>query len=181
MRCLFRFVNNAGFSFLGQNWTIIGYTLPGASGTAAANNTNPSVTSTTSSTGFINGGVLDVASSLSSLTTIYVGQNLTAGPYTVQLTDIGQPNSNGISPAAINLYKNGALTNVTSVLPPKTASFNISGVKVYVKVNQTFAGLYALTPGTWYPTMVQFWPRNENPALLTPALVLTAIGLLKVI
>ncbi len=134
------FVNNAGFSFLGQNWTIIGYTLPGAT---SANNTNPTGVTQSGSTGFVAGGILDVASSLSPLKTVYVGQNLTAGPYTVQLTDIGQPNSNGISPAAINLYKNGALTNVTSILPPSTASFNISGVKVYVKVNQTFAGLYA--------------------------------------
>ncbi|MCL4379208.1 MAG: S-layer protein [Candidatus Marsarchaeota archaeon] len=134
------FVNNAGFSFLGQNWTIIGYTLPGQT---SANNTNPSGVTQAGSTNFVAGGQLEVASSLSPLKTVYVGQNLTAGPYTVQLTDIGQPNSNGISPAAINLYKNGALTNVTSIMPPSTASFNISGVKVYVKVNQTFAGLYA--------------------------------------
>ncbi len=135
-------VNNAAFKFLGQNWTIIGYELPGASTyniTLGAGSGTKTATSTT----VVNGGHLIVASSLSPLATIYVGQNLTGGAFKAQLTDIGQPNSNGVSPAAINLYYNGALTNVTSIQPGTTASFNVSGVKVYLKVNQTFAGLYA--------------------------------------
>jgi hypothetical protein len=132
-------VNNAAFSFLGQNWTIIGYTVPG--GVANSTSTSTKASSTTAVSG--GGSQLEVASSLSPLKTVYVGQNLTGGAYTVQLTDIGQPNSNGISPAAINLYKNGALTNTTSIQSGNTTSFNVSGTKVFVKVSQTFAGLYA--------------------------------------
>ena len=76
-------VNNAGFSFLGQNWTIIGYQAPGLStyNTSVGSGLKKASTTTT-----VNGGALILASSLSSLSTVYVGQNLTAGPYTVQLT-----------------------------------------------------------------------------------------------
>ncbi len=131
-------INNAAFRFLGQNWTIIGFTLPGAS---ASNSTSGATNVGTTAT--VAGGTLQVASSLSSLTTVYVGQNVTGGKFTAQLTDIGQPNSAGSSPAAINLYYNGKLTNVTSIGENTTSAFNISGTKVYVKVGQTFAGLYA--------------------------------------
>ncbi|HUC38811.1 MAG TPA: S-layer protein [Candidatus Acidoferrum sp.] len=134
-------INNAAFSFLGQNWTIIGYQVPGG----IANRTVGGSIVKTSTTAVATGGssYIQVASSLSSLKTVYVGQNVSGGGFTVQLTDIGQPNSNGQSPAAINLYHNGALVNVTSVSPNTTASFNVSGTKVFVKVGQTFAGLYA--------------------------------------
>ncbi len=130
-------VNNAGIQLLGQPWTILNYQPPGS---PSFNNGTP--TAVTSTTNVIAGGAIQVAASLSSMTTLYVGQNLTAGNFTVQLTDLGQP-ANGISPAAINLYYNGALTNITQIKPGVTQQFNVSGHNVYVKVNQTFAGLYA--------------------------------------
>ena len=122
-------INNAAFELLGENWTIINGTK--ASGSA-------------SSTTTVNGGHLELASSLSPLTTVYVGQNIKSGAFKVELTDIGRPNSNGVSPAGIAGVYNGALTNVTSLTPGGgVTQFNVSGHNLYVKVTQTFAGLYA--------------------------------------
>lgn len=122
-------INTAAFQLLGQNWTIINATEP---------------TGTVSSTATLTGGKLEVASSLSNTTTLYVGQNVSSGPFTVRLMDLGQPNSNGVSPGAFNIYYNGALTNVTSIFPNATPQiYNVSGHKLYVSVSSTFAGLYA--------------------------------------
>jgi len=123
-------INHAAFSLLGQNYTVINYTPP-ANFLA------------TSPTNFTTGGSMYIASSLTPLTTVYVGSNLTSGGFKVVLNDLGQPNSNGVSPAAISVYYNGALTNTSSIMPPNTTKFNVSGHYLYVKVNQTFAGLYA--------------------------------------
>jgi len=87
-------VNNAAFSLLGKNWTIVGVTPP-ASGSYAT-------------TTAVAGGALQLAQSLSPLTTVYVGQNLTSGNFKVVLNDLGEPNSNGVSPAALSIYYNGA-------------------------------------------------------------------------
>jgi len=127
-------VNNAQFVLLGQNWTILGSSI---SSPGVAN----ALTTTTST-----GGKLQLASSLSPITTVYVGHNVTSAPvsgFTVQLTDIGQPNANGVSPAAFNIYYNGALTNVTAIPPTSTVQFNVTGHTLFVTVSQTFAGLYA--------------------------------------
>lgn len=120
--------NQASFSMLGQDWTIINATGDGT----------PGVTQTTA----FQGGSMYLAQSLVPLTTVYVGQNLTSGPYTVTLTDLGQP-ANGVSQASINLYYNGVRTNTTSIAPGTTVPFNVSGHTVDVRVNSTFAGLYA--------------------------------------
>ena len=122
-------INNAAITLLGQSWTIVSYTLPG--GTTA--------TSTVS----IQGGKIGLASSLVPLTTVYVGKNLTSGAFTVQLADLGTGTSAGVSPAAINVYYNGVMTNSSSVFPGNTVRYNVSGHNVYIKVNSTFAGLYA--------------------------------------
>lgn len=131
-------VNNAAFSLLGQNWTVIAYEVPGAtkfgggatSVLAAATNT-------------VNGGKLSIASSLSPWTTLYVNDNMSAGAYKVQLTGLGNTNStSGTSQAAISIYYANSLTPTnTSVL--KTGinyPFNVSGHKIFVKVNSTFNG-----------------------------------------
>ncbi|MCL4387931.1 S-layer protein [Candidatus Marsarchaeota archaeon] len=134
-------VNNAQLQLFGQNWTIINYMLPG---TSAYNST--SGVKTTTSLDTVSGGGLSLASSLEPEKTVYVGQNYSTGGaenFTVQVADIGQPNSNGISPAALKVYLNGALYNVSAVNPGTTAKFNDSGHNLYVKVYQTFAGLYA--------------------------------------
>jgi len=86
---------------------------------------------------------LELFNQLTPVATVYVNQNLTAGPYTVQLADLGQPEANGTVPAGIDVYYNGALTNVTEVLPGQLVSFNVSGNMLYVDVNQTFAGSFA--------------------------------------
>jgi len=122
-------VNKATISLLGENWTILSYNTVNVG----------SVTSTTASAG----GKLSLAASLTPLETVYVGHNITSGPFTVELTDLGQPNSTGASPAALNIYYNGKLTNVTQIWPGYTSKFNVTGHNLYVNVNNTFAGLYA--------------------------------------
>ena len=134
-------VNNAAITLFGQNWTIINYKLPGA--TAFNSTAVPSSSNTVTSLDTIAGGELSLASSLVPETTVYVGQNVSTGPFTVQVADIGQPNSNGISPAALKVYYNGVLYNTTAVSSGTTQQFNDSGHNLYVKVYQTFAGLYA--------------------------------------
>lgn len=129
-------INNAQITLLGQNWTIVNYGLPG--------------TALSSTTTAENGGKLSLASSLVPLSTVYVGKNVSSGPFTVQLADLGTANTNGYSPAAINVYYKGVLTNSSSIWPadcscnpPSTFKYNITGTLLYVKVNETFAGLYA--------------------------------------
>ena len=136
-------VNNAQIQLFGQNWTIINYNLPGTG--AGVYNSTSGVKKTTS-LDTVAGGGLSLASSLEPEKTVYVGQNYSTGGaenFTVQVADIGQPNSNGISPAALKVYLNGVLYNTSAVSPGTTAKFNDSGHNLYVKVYQTFAGLYA--------------------------------------
>ena len=123
---------NSPIMLLGKGWTIL--QAWGAGKT----------TSVTSSTA-VAGGKLKLASSLTPLTTLYVGQNMTTGPFTVVLQDLGQPNTNGVSPASVAVYTNGKLTNETAIAPGNAniTKFNVSGQTLYLEVNQTFAGLYA--------------------------------------
>ncbi len=120
--------NNAEFTLLGQNWTLLGGRYPSSSvGQNYA----------------VAGGNVTLASSLTPLTTVYVGHNLTSGSFVVSLEDLGQSNSAGVSPASLAVYYNGQLTNTTSVYPGNIVKFNVTGHILDVKVNQTFAGLYA--------------------------------------
>lgn len=78
------------------------------------------------------------------LQSIYVGHNATCGNgITVELIDLGQPNQNGQSPALVNVYRKGVLTNTTLIEPKTLDTFNANGHVVEVYVNQTLAGLYA--------------------------------------
>ena len=123
---------NVPIRLLGQNWTILNMSGGGSS--------------TVGSTSFIVGGTtsrVTLASSLTPLQTIYVGQNVSSGAFKLVLQDLGQPNASGLSPASIAVYYNGALTNESSLKPGSLTRFNVSGQNLYVKVNQTFAGLYA--------------------------------------
>ncbi len=121
---------NVPIRLLGQNFTII----------------NASVGTTVSgaSTGtFKAGSNIYLASSVAPLQTLYVGHNITSGPWTVQLTDLGQPNNAGTSPASVSVLYNNVLTNTSSTFPHNITKFNVSGHTLYVSINQTFAGLYA--------------------------------------
>lgn len=121
---------NVPIKLLGQNWTIVN-----ATGTSSA--TNQQVTA---------GGQLWLASSLTPLTTVYVGHNVSNSSvegFNVQLTDLGQPNQNGVVTAGIQVYYNGKPVNTTQINAFSTGKFNVSGHLLYVHVNQTFAGLYA--------------------------------------
>jgi len=119
---------NIGIRLLNQNWTVLG-------GYGASSQATTGVTQA--------GGKLTLAASLTPLTTVYVGKNLSSGAnFTIALQDLGLANSNGISPASIAVYYQGKLTNQTSIAPGTTTAFNVSGHKLFVKVNQTFAGYY---------------------------------------
>lgn len=122
---------NAQFTLLGQNWTVYGMTPP--TGIAVPSNS------------FVVGGNATFAQASTPQTTVYVGHNITSGPFTVVLNDLSYPNSNGLSNAALSIYKNGVLTNVTSVGPAGNTqvTINASGSKLFISVPQTFPGLYA--------------------------------------
>ena len=131
-------VNQPSITLLGKTWTILNYTAA----TASLPNTLGSTGGVLDSSHITFGGKITLAASLVPLTTVYVGHNLTSGPFTVQLTDLGQPNSNGVVPASLAVYYNGQLTNTSSTFPASTLKFNVTGNLLYVKVNSTFAGLY---------------------------------------
>ncbi len=125
---------NANLKLLGQNWTVYGMTPPtsGYIGVTSAN--------------FIVGGNVTLAQASTPIQTVYVGHNVTSGPFTVVLNDLSYPNSNGLSNAALSVYNNGVLTNVTSAGPAsnqQSITVNSSGTKLFIKVSQTFPGLYA--------------------------------------
>ena len=124
---------NVPITLLGQSWVILN----------ASPSSNGGAQTVTSTANAVAGGKISLAASLSPLQTVYVGQNVTSGPFTVQLQDLGQPNSNGISNAALAVYYKGVLTNETQASPPSLVTVNVSGSKLFVKVNSTFAGLYA--------------------------------------
>ena len=74
---------------------------------------------------------------------LYVGSNITDGPFTVHLADLSQPNSNNVSTAIIYIYYNGTLTNTTQLLPGQVDAYTVSGRTITVYVNSTYAtGLY---------------------------------------
>jgi len=123
-------INRAQIRFLGQNWTIFNYNVS-------------SLTSYPSSGQFVVGGELQLAQSMTPLTTVFVGQNLTSGPYTVKLLDLSYPNSSGVSRADVAVYKNGVMYNQTAIPPGSMMEFNVSGTPIYLSVTQTFPGLYA--------------------------------------
>jgi len=123
-------INRAQITFLGENWTIYNYSVS-------------SISSYPDSSHFVVGGKLQLAQSMTPSTIVFVGQNLTSGPFTVKLLDLSYPNSSGISQADVAVYKNGIMYNQTAVWPGTTTEFNVSGTPIYLSVTQTFPGLYA--------------------------------------
>ncbi|MFP3278463.1 MAG: S-layer protein [Candidatus Micrarchaeota archaeon] len=123
-------INHAQITFLGENWTIYSYSVS-------------SLTSYPDSSHFVVGGKLQLAQSMTPLTTVFVGQNLTSGPFTVRLLDLSYPNSSGVSSADVAIYKNGIMYNQTALKPYTTTEFNVSGTPIYLYIDQTFPGLYA--------------------------------------
>ena len=123
--------SNPPFTLAGANWTVYKFHVPTVSGSFPASNS------------FVIGGSLTLAKVSTPLQTVYVGHNITSGPFTVELQDLSYPNSGGTSSAAIAIYENGQIVNNTAVYPGNTATFNVSGTKLYVDVASTFPGLYA--------------------------------------
>ncbi len=125
-------INTASIQLLGQNWVILNYSPQRGTAVGTIPNTNHVAF----------GGKLELASALSNMTTVYVGQGITNGPFNVTLKDVGFVNQSGTAPAILDIYYNGVLTNETSVFPSTQAhEFNVSGHRLYIKVNQTAAGI----------------------------------------
>ncbi len=124
-------ITNAPISLLGQPWTII-----------ASNSMIGGAYASASTSNEVFGGKITLASSLTNLSTVYVGDNLTTGPYKVQLSGLGNTDQNGISQASINIYYKNSTTPVnTTVANTNTLNhFNISGHTLWVRVGQTFVG-----------------------------------------
>ncbi len=127
---------NAQINLLGENWTTYNFNPPVLSGSWPSSNS------------FVVGGNLTLAAASTPLTTVYVGHNISSGPFTVVLNDLSYPNNAGLSNAALSVYYNGVLTNVTAAGPASGSSgenveINATGHKLFIKVSQTFPGLYA--------------------------------------
>jgi hypothetical protein len=138
--------SNVQIKLLGQNWVIIGGTYPSG---------------TQSSTTTVAGGTLTLAQSMINKTTVYVGHNLTSGPWVVQLTDLGQTVNNA-NPASVSIYYKGVLTNTSSIAPYANKTFNVTGNKLIVSVSQTFAGLYAYQKWAQLQLYSNMFPLNNG-------------------
>lgn len=80
------------------------------------------------------------SSGVGNVTTLYIGKNISGGPWTAVLQDIGQPNSNGTSPADFAVYYNNKPTNASLIYPGSTDSFAFDNDTLHIMVLQTFAG-----------------------------------------
>ena len=83
-----------------------------------------------------------IASPLTPMNTIYINQSLSSGPFKVQLVNLGVTNSNGISPAMLNVYYNGTLTNTTTLYPISTVHFTVGRSSLALVLSRTDDGLY---------------------------------------
>jgi hypothetical protein len=103
--------------------------------------TTGSTTSTTATTS-VSTTVPAINACNAPLYLMYLRQNMTCGPFTVQLAALSQPNSSGISFAVINVYKNGGLLDTYSIMPQSHVSVLNGGAPYYIiYVGSTFAGL----------------------------------------
>ncbi len=121
-------VNNANITLLGQQWVILNYTsTPGG----AVSNSHT-----------VSGGKIQLAQALTNVKTLYVGQNYTYQNFTIQLVDLGRANSQGHSPAILNIYYGSGKTpsNTTSVYAPNLTKFNVSGHILFLKVKNVTNG-----------------------------------------
>lgn len=121
-------INTASISLLGTPYSIIGYNSVGV----------PQTSTTTTAPG----GHIELAAALSNMTTLYVGNSTSVGPYRVELEGLGNTNQSGISTAAISIYYKNSSSPVNQSLigTHNMSKFNVSGNILYVKVNQTFVG-----------------------------------------
>ena len=78
-----------------------------------------------------------VGNAISNLSKLYVGGNITSGPFKVVLNGISYPNG---TPAGITVYKNGAMENASYIRRGSIAAFNINGTALYVAMPDAFAG-----------------------------------------
>ncbi len=157
-------INNAAINFMGANWTILNYKLPGASAWNRYTTQTLQSPATASGNAML-GGAISLASTLTPVQTVYVGHNITSGGFTVSLTDLGQPNSSGTSQASVNVFYNGTLTNTTQLAPGVTTKFTVGMHNIYVKVNQTFAGLYAYQKWAKFQLYSNVMNVTDNTAL----------------
>ncbi len=99
------------------------------------------------STGYFTAYFLNVTSNTAPNGVIFVGQNMTDGPWTVVLQDLGQPNANGIATASFNIYYNGTYVTATSMYPGYSSEGGVmkygGSHYLFINLTSTFAGLYS--------------------------------------
>jgi len=83
-----------------------------------------------------------IESPLTPMNTVYRSQNLSSGPFKVQLVNLGVSNSNGIVPATLDVYYNGTLTNTTTLYPISTVHFTVGRSSLALVLSRTDNGLY---------------------------------------
>ena len=121
---------NVPIYLLGQNYTLVN----GTGTTSRYSLGNGSQT--------VPGGQIYVAPS-TGMRTVYVNQNLSWGPWTVQVQDLAQVGNATNAPAAVAVYYSGQETNESSIEVGQTAKFNVSGHLLFINVNSSFSGVYA--------------------------------------
>ncbi|MDE1824931.1 MAG: hypothetical protein KGH61_00365 [Candidatus Micrarchaeota archaeon] len=74
---------------------------------------------------------------------IYVGQAITNSSLTLLFTGVFAPNSNGVSNASFDLYRNGALIDAISAAPQSSTSIRISGGTAYIYLYRLYTNYYS--------------------------------------
>jgi len=120
------------FSFLGTNYTTYNFTAPGGA---------------VQSGQVVSGGAVSLAKAILPLQYINVSKsvNITGTNMAIELGDLSQPNSQGVSNADIELLSNGQVANQSSIAPGTVKKFSVDGQTIYIYVKNTFAGLYGYT------------------------------------
>ena len=104
--------------------------------------------------------------------TVYTGGSDVCSPFRVQLIDIGQPNSTGVSTALLNVYYNNATLSINNSMSPKhTAVFcTLSGCEGWtlsLYLNQTHPSLYSYQRWAQMQMKVSFNPGTTTTVTTT--------------
>ena len=135
-------INSPTIRLLGRNYTILNYTEPAAYAASGS---------------FVSGGGLQLGYAMAQPQIVYIGRNISANGFTLSLTNLGQPNSQGVSSAAVSLYYDGILANTSQIYPNSLTKFQTGNHMVYVYLERTFNGTYAYQKwaqiGLYYGTL----------------------------
>lgn len=123
----FDFVNSTNTSYSYDNVSYISfqYKMPYSNGT---------IIPQTNGTFIPYNGALVSVKQITTAPTIYLGKNLSGGPFVLHFDKLGAPNANGSLPAIMTLYYNDVpvITNVT-LWPYNISKYNLNGNTIYIR------------------------------------------------